>query len=227
MIRLAHNEQGIWLEFVHPIFVDNRPLTESEFARLVWNARAMFASNSQFQATPFPVAVHFTHAEPSYRAEYDRIFRAPLVFNSKWNAIRIDPSFLSLRQPPVSRYVFGLLSDRAEALLKNLEISQTVRGRIEGALIPILHTGELTMDMVARKLGLGRQTLYRALKAEDVTFKKLVDDLRHRMALHYLQGQNVSVSETAYLVGFSDATAFSRAFKRWTGKSPWARRRLG
>jgi AraC-like DNA-binding protein len=62
--------------------------------------------------------------------------------------------------------------------------------------------------------------LYRRLKAEGVTFEKVLDALRHQLALHYLSGQKVSVNETAYLVGFSDPAAFSRAFKRWTGMRP-------
>ncbi|HEX8107941.1 MAG TPA: AraC family transcriptional regulator [Kofleriaceae bacterium] len=75
---------------------------------------------------------------------------------------------------------------------------------------------------IASKLATSRQTLYRALKAEGATFEQVLDDLRHRMALHYLRGKKVSVNECAYLVGVSDPTAFSRAFKRWTGTSPRA-----
>ena len=86
--------------------------------------------------------------------------------------------------------------------------------------MPILHTGDIGMDAIAAKMAVSRQTLFRRLKAEDVTFEKVLDELRHRLALHYLGGRKASVNETAYLVGFSDPAAFSRAFKRWTGKSP-------
>ena len=58
------------------------------------------------------------------------------------------------------------------------------------------------------------------MKAEGVTFEKLMDELRHRLALYYLNGKKVPVSETAYRVGFSEPSAFSRAFKRWSGSSP-------
>ena len=74
-------------------------------------------------------------------------------------------------------------------------------------------------------MGLSRQTLFRRLQGEDATFGKILDELRRQMALHYLSGKKVSVNETAYLVGFSEPAAFSRAFKRWTGKSPRDARR--
>ncbi len=86
--------------------------------------------------------------------------------------------------------------------------------------MPILHTGDANIDTIASKMGLNSHTLFLLLKAEDATFEKVLDDLRHKMALDYMNGKKVSVDETAYLVGFSDAAAFSRAFKRWTGLSP-------
>ncbi len=112
------------------------------------------------------------------------------------------------------------MSARAEELLKSLESSKTMRGRVENLLIPILHTGEVRVDIIAGNLSLSRQTLFRKLKAEGITFEKVLDELRHRLALHYLNGKKVSVNQTAYLVGFSEPAAFSRAFKRWTGSSP-------
>jgi AraC-like DNA-binding protein len=78
------------------------------------------------------------------------------------------------------------------------------------------------MVSVAGMLGLSRQALYRQLRAEGATFQEVLDDLRHRMAIYYVSGRKVSVNEAAFLVGFSDPAAFSRAFKRWTGVSPRA-----
>jgi AraC-like DNA-binding protein len=86
--------------------------------------------------------------------------------------------------------------------------------------MPILHTGDASVELIAERLAISRQTLYRQLKAEGVTFEIVLDELRHKLALHYLSGQRTSVNETAYLVGFSEPAAFSRAFKRWTGTTP-------
>ena len=88
--------------------------------------------------------------------------------------------------------------------------------------MPMLHTGTASMESVAERLAVSRQTLYRRLKSEGVTFETVLDELRHQLALHYLSGRKTSVNETAYLVGFSESAAFSRAFKRWTGTSPRA-----
>jgi AraC-like DNA-binding protein len=189
-------------------------LTESTFARMVCSFRRAFGEPH------FLKAVHVTHPAPAYRAEYDRVLRLPVVFESDKNALLADDALLTWRNPNASRYVFGILSAHAEELLKRLERSKSTRGQVESLLMPTLHTGEANMITIANKLGLSRQTLFRKLKTEGVTFEKVLDELRHTMALYYLRGRQVSVNETAYLVGFSEPAAFSRAFKRWTGSSP-------
>ena len=188
-------------------------LTEAAFARLVCGPR-------RFLPEPHVVEVHFTHPAPAWRAEYDRIFQCPVTFSSGWNAMRVDPRIATWPVALQPRYVFGVLTQRADSLLQELEDQKTVRGQVETVLLPLLHTGEVSADAVARALGFSRQTLFRKLKTEDATYEQVLDALRHRMALRYLAGAKASVNETAYLVGFSEPAAFSRAFKRWTGKSP-------
>lgn len=214
---MALDRAGVWM-------VDNRrhandfpELTESAFAQLVCGPRRLGVPSML-------KAVHFTHAAPSHRAEYERIFQVPVVFESARNGMQIDPALASQSVARLPRYVFGVLTEHADELLRSLEGTKSVRGRIESLLMPVLHTGNATMEVVAGKLGISRQTLFRKLKAEGVTFEKVLDELRHRMAADYLGAQKVSVNETAYLVGFSEPAAFSRAFKRWTGSSPRAMR---
>ena len=89
-------------------------------------------------------------------------------------------------------------------------------------LIPLLAAGTIRVERVARALGCSRQTLYRRLKAEGLTFAGVLDDLRRREALQLIRDMSRSVKEIGYRLGFSDPAAFSRAFKRWTGKSPQA-----
>jgi AraC-like DNA-binding protein len=93
------------------------------------------------------------------------------------------------------------------------------RGEVEARLEPLLPTGGANIDAVAGAMGVSRQTLYRRLKEEGSTFEQLLDDLRHRLALRYIR-EGMSAKSAAYRLGFSDPAAFSRAFKRWTGRSP-------
>jgi len=209
----AMDSRGVWLVDARENPNEFPELTEVTFARQTCGPR-------RFLPRPHVLEVHVTHKAPEYRAEYDRIFQCPVVFESNWNAMRMDMSLADHKVALQPRYVFGVLSERAEELLKSLEGSKTARGRVESLLMPILHKGEASMDAIAGKMGLSRPTLLRRLKAEGVTFEQVLDELRHKLALHYLSGKKTSVNETAYLVGFSEPASFSRAFKRWTGTSP-------
>lgn len=213
--RFAHvdDARGRWLVDRRENPNDFPELTESTFARMTCGTR-------RFGDTPFVLEVHVTHEAPPYRAEYDRIFEAPVIFGSDRNAMLTDPAWATHRVAVTPGYAFGILANHADTLMQSLERSKSVRGRIESLLLPVLHTGNASIESVAAKLGTSRQTLYRQLKAEGTSFERVLDDLRRRMALDYLGAKRVSVNETAYLVGFSDPAAFSRAFKRWTGISP-------
>lgn len=189
-------------------------MTESTWSRFIVTSRRDFPEHT------YALAAHVTHAAPAYRARYEELWQVPVTFSSHWNAIRSNPSWERVQIQPDNRYVFGVLTERGDALLKGLESAETVRGKVEALIMPILHTGEVSVETIAAKLNTSRQTLYRQLKDENATFEQVLDELRRRMALDYIAAKKVSVNETAYLVGFSDPASFSRAFKRWTGKSP-------
>lgn len=216
---IVRRDGGTWVEDRRRDPDDFPELTESTWARFVREFRHFHPDR------PYVKAVHVTHPEPDYRALYEAVVGAPVTFGSDRNALLVEDDWPSWRIGSPNRYVFGVFSAHAQALLKGLEDSRTTRGRVESLLIPILHTGELGMGGLARRMGLSRPTLYRRLQAEGIRYETVLDELRCRMARHYLDGQKVSLAQTAYLVGFSDPSAFSRAFKRWTGERPGARSR--
>jgi AraC-like DNA-binding protein len=211
--------ERVWVIDGRPHPNDFPELTESGFARMVSTGRQFLHDQ------PFLEAVEVTHPEPPYRAEYDRIFRVPVTFGSRRNAILIDASWMSQQPPSPSPVVLEVLKAHSEALLEKLESSKSITGRVEGLLTSWLPSGEATMEKVATELGVSRQTLFRRLKAEGASFEQLLDRVRRGLALRYLNGDGLSVKETAFRLGFSEPASFSRAFKRWTGTSPDAHRR--
>lgn len=124
------------------------------------------------------------------------------------------------------RAFFSILGDVAravEARARERAASSPpsrLRREVEQRLEALLESGDVGIERVARDLGYSRQTLYRRLKAEGITYERLLDGLRRRLALRLVREQGLSVKEAAYRLGFSDPAAFSRAFKRWTGSSP-------
>lgn len=211
---VEHHRREVWL-------VDTRPdpnhfieLTESTFARIVCETRRLPGNEDLLRG------VHVTHPAPAYRPEYERVFRVPVVFESDRNALVYDPAWWAQRFTPERPYVSEILAAHADRLLQDLEQSKSMRGRVERLLIPRLEDGDTTMAAIASELGLTRATLGRRLKSEGVTFARVLDELRRTLALACLRDGRLSVSETAYRVGFSDPAPFSRAFKRWTGRSP-------
>lgn len=212
-LRLTRHGDEIWI--VETWKDDDLELAESRFARAVCAARRLFP------AAEFIKSVQFAHAEPTYRAEYDRIFGMPIVFGSEHNALVTDASWLEWKPQEPSRHVFEIVKERANTLLlERQDAAYSTRRRVEVLLTNLMHTPDVSVESVAGKLGMGRHTLLRKLKAEGVTFKQVLDELRHKLAIQYLSENNMAVNETAYLLGFSDPTAFSRAYKRWTGHSP-------
>lgn len=204
--------------------VDHRPsdgtwmATEASFARFISEFRR---SAPEY---PFEQALEVTYAPPPHANRYAALFRVPVTFLAARNALRINPVWLEEGFDGGKDYVFGVFTRHADALMEELASKGSVRASVEARMLPELHEGSLSMDALARDLGMSRQTLYRRLKDEGVTFAEVHDDLRHRMALDYLTARKVSVNEAAYLLGFSEASSFVRAFKRWTGSSPTAYR---
>ena len=95
---------------------------------------------------------------------------------------------------------------------------------VENAIVLLLPHGKAHASEIARKLGVSRRTLARRLASEGVTFAGIVQSLKSDLARRHLTDETLSISEIAWLLGYQDVSAFSHAFKRWTGNAPTALR---
>lgn len=189
-------------------------ITESSFARMVNVARRCGTLESI-------AAIHVTHAAPSYSDEYRRAFPMPVVFNSRRNALLMrDGEWAAIKPRLPSPYMAEMLRTRADVLMRTMDEAGSTRAAVEKLLIGSLAFGDVEMGPIAHRLGVSRPTLFRRLRAEGVTFGELLKTVRLSLANQHLRQEELSIGATSQLLGFSDQASFSRAFKRWTGRSP-------
>ncbi|MFL1431955.1 MULTISPECIES: AraC family transcriptional regulator [unclassified Nocardiopsis] len=209
------------------LLVEHRPagpgteLSEAAVARLVCGPR-------RFLDRPHVLGVHLTRPapkDPAGAAEYERVLGCPVRFGARRTVLELHPEVGSWPVARHPRYVFGVLREKGDALLARRPPPETFTERVEEAVRAMVHQGDLGADAVAARLHCSRSTLSRRLRAEGTGFRRVVDGVRRELAVSYLRAGRASVGEVAYLVGFSDAAAFSRTFRRWTGQSPGRFRR--
>lgn len=159
------------------------------------------------------------HEDPGYRAQYERIFQCPVTFGAGETSLSFPASYLDAPLPHHNPYVHSALITHVNRLLRQIRPGKGVADRVRriiGQQLP--HTPDV--DRVASVLNMSRQTLYRKLKKEGESFQHLADSVRRGRALSYVTEGDYGLSEVAFLLGFSELSAFSRAFKRWTGETP-------
>jgi AraC-like DNA-binding protein len=170
-----------------------------------------------------PLQIRLQHAAPGDLEPLRECFGCPIEFQSHETAVELEASVLAL---PVRTADVGLrayLETHAQRLLEKLparSVTDDLPDRAFRALVEELRGGQPTADRVARKLGVGKRTLQRRLQDSGVDFSALLDKSRRELALQYLHGTELAAYEIAYLLGYTEPSAFFRAFKRWTGKTP-------
>ena len=163
----------------------------------------------------------FTYPEPSSMVEYERTFgAAKLRFVAPFAGYAFDSDHLRKPVEAADPKLHSVLRQHAEALLGDLPASRTFTDQVRHHLSSDLSHGRPAASKLARRLHMSARTLERRLEGEGTTFGAVLEDLRRRLALDHLERRDVSLSEIAFLLGFSQVGAFHRAFKRWTGTTP-------
>jgi AraC-like DNA-binding protein len=116
------------------------------------------------------------------------------------------------------------MKQHLERVLAEIPQEDEVLASVQRAVAESMREGDPNLARVAKKMAMSPRTLQRQLKEQGMEFKQLVDDTRRRFALSYLRNRRNTLTEIAFLLGYSEASAFNRAFKRWTGSTPLAYR---
>ncbi|NBB13220.1 AraC family transcriptional regulator [Pseudomonas sp. SLFW] len=167
-----------------------------------------------------PRQVAFEHARPQDWHEHRDVFHADVQFAQGCNSLLIPKSELIGKAMPGSDPILLMLIKDAIRQLGDNGSETTLLERARQTILATLHLGEPALDEIAHNLGLSEWALQRKLRDHGLSFTQLVDQIRQETALAHLKQQNLSVTQLASLLGYSETSAFSRAFKRWFGVSP-------
>jgi len=167
-----------------------------------------------------PVEVHFTHPTPEQTREHERIFAAPVRFGMAENAL-IFPSWSHMSlSATADAELSAILARHAQHLLEQLPPVNDFVAQVRRLIAKELAGGNPSAEHIAARLHMSARTLRRRLQEHGAQHKLLLDELRRELAIRYLSEERLEIAEVAFLLSFSEASAFHRAFKRWTGRTP-------
>lgn len=166
-----------------------------------------------------PRAVFVQHPCRTEPALYTAAFGVPVDFGAPANGIRLDRATSGAVLPTDNPDIAAAVDEVAERYMANLQ-PQPVAATVRNLLRELLPTGEVGQATVAGRLNCSLSTLQRQLQAEGLNYRALLDETRRSLAEAYLRDARFSQAEIAFLLGFSDQSNFSRAYRRWTGRSP-------
>jgi AraC-like DNA-binding protein len=167
-----------------------------------------------------PIEVRLPRPRPPRTQVYQRFFRGAVVtFGAAAPALAFTRASLLVPLSQRDDKLLRILTQTAETQRRALPSGDDWRDRVRALIANGLPDGDYALDRIAQRCGIGERTLRRRLVEAGTSYRALVDEVRKERALLLLE-QAGSVSDVAQRVGFSDATAFARAFRRWTGKLP-------
>ena len=174
-----------------------------------------------------PTSVSFLHTTQGDPAYYRGFFRCPVAFGAEEAKLTIDAASWEAPIASGDEGLFRVLTNHAELLSADRPIPDDLVARARAEILRVLGNGEPEIEEIADTLAVSARTLQRRLSDRDLTYSRLVDEVREDQGRKLVSGGAMSLSEVAFFLGYSDQSAFTRAFKRWTGQTPREFRLVG
>jgi len=213
-IKLAEDHHWFWVTIDADLDVLlNRTREDGQLAAILTGCR--FIAGQDFN----PARVRFRHAEPGNTAPYYELFRCPLEFGA-------EKTSMFFRLQAVNERLTGSNDELAQLnehiVVKYLAHNQKqdIVNRVKASIIELLSSGEVSESTVAESLHMTARNVHRKLQQHETSFKLLLTEIRRELAQQYIQDRSRTLTEISYLLGFSEVSSFSRAYKGWTGRPP-------
>lgn len=216
VIPMSRRVGAGWFELAWDIsqYRTGRLVDETGFAVLVQFCRSLV------RGTVNPLAVAFAHSPPADLQPYEVFFGCPVRFDQPEPVIRFTQDLLAAPLKSPDPALIRVLEQHAERLLSELPQQEEVVEQVRKAVAHILREGEPDIEKVSSKLCCSSRTLQRRLNEAGTSFRDELNLVRHQLAASYLQDPRLQVVDVALLLGYSEHSAFTRAFREWTGKTP-------
>lgn len=167
-----------------------------------------------------PSRIQFVAPQPVNVEAYQRFVSCPIAFDQPRLELQFPLTYLALPVTNSDPALKQLLEQQAQTLLAILPQQEDFYHCLQQAIVKAIQGGEPTLETVAAALAMSRRTLHRRLQEKGLVFKDLLQQIRLQLARQYLAEQRLTLVEIALLLGYSEQSAFSRAFKQWSGVSP-------
>ena len=192
---------------------------DSRLATIVMGAREITKTRI------VPEEVWFPYARPDKLDEHKAFFGSRLEFGKPVPMVVLRTADLDLPVAASDESLLGYLDLLAHDVLRSLAQEGSAQDQLYRVLLRHLSGGQPTLQQCAKDLGLGARTIQRRLKEEKTSFSEVLDRLRSKVAINLLEDPSHSIGDVAFFLGYSEPSAFHRAFRRWTGKAPLQYRR--
>ncbi len=166
-----------------------------------------------------PNSVSFTRPKPHNIDAYHAIFGSTLKFDQPRIEVRLDRATSEQQIPGGNPSLAKATEQLVADYLQKMQAPSLIRD-VQQVLFELWPRGDAKLDVVAERLHVSPRTLHRKLEDAGSNFRQQQESTRHQLALQFIRQAHLSVTEIGYLLGFSNTSNFSRAFKRWTGYSP-------
>ncbi len=167
-----------------------------------------------------PTKIGFIHDLPKNIKPYVDFFGCDVTFNSPCTHMEFPLAYATKPMLKADPVLFGILKEKVEHQLAEMPESEVFLRWFYQHLLMAMQEGEPTVETVAKRMMVSPRTLFRRLEERNLQFKDVLQETREQLARQYLTEGKFTHSEIASLLGYSEQSAFSRAFKRWTGTSP-------